>query len=393
MKRSRCFFLVITFIAALINHAAGPSVGLNPTGNFVWSGAFQDGRITIEKSVDLGQSIWLPYVSVATGLSGSNAVPVTNTSVFYRAIATDNTTVPNEMTLVPSGQFQMGDNWNWDFSPTNEHPLHVVKLDSFFIDKYEVSFPKMRDIMQWAYDKGLIYVTNRNNNGLEIRNLEGPQHTLMFLSGYEYRSNFIAFANNQFSVLPGWEKYACTAMTWFGAAAYCNYKSDMEGLQRCFDLNTWNCDFSKNGYRLPTEAEFEKAARGGLTGNHFPWPSYGDYRFWNYISLTNANYTPTGQPHSFTPTPVGTYAPNGYGLYDVAGNMREWCFDWFSDGWYGDPASSLPNPHGPATGATRALRGGGFESEETHSRCAYRDSEDPDVAYWYMGFRAARNVP
>lgn len=391
MTRLLYFLATVSGLLGICGIGA-PRLSLTGAGELAWNDAFVDGFLTVESTTNMVDGVWLPYTNVPTRVvSQAVSAPVTNSLVFYRAIAGDLAAVPVGMVTIPKGSFLMGDNWNWDFSPQNERPLHAVPLDSFYIDKFEVSFPKMKDVLQYAYDKGLIIVTN-DSSGPLVMNAEGVKKPLMALQGYIYRSNFIAFASQKFTVTAGWENYACTAVTWYGAAAFANFKSDMEGLQRCVDFQTWQCDFTKDGYRLPTEAEYEKAARGGMTGHHFPWPSYGDYRFWNYVSQTNANYTPTGQPHYFSPTPLGTYAPNGYGLYDIAGNMREWCWDWYSATWYSDPNATFSNPVGPIAGTKRILRGGGFETEETKARCAYRDYEEPEVSWWYTGFRCVRPV-
>ncbi|MBC7170681.1 SUMF1/EgtB/PvdO family nonheme iron enzyme, partial [Candidatus Bipolaricaulota bacterium] len=143
--------------------------------------------------------------------------------------------------------------------------------------------------------------------------------------------------------------------------------------------STPDCNWAANGYRLPTEAEWEKAARGELVGARYPWG--------NEIDCSKANYSGCVVQTS----PVGSYAPNGYGLYDMAGNVWEWVWDWFDSRYYAVSPGS--DPRGPASGAARVSRGGGWSRYARHCRGAYRNFLWPDGESYYLGFRLARTAP
>jgi formylglycine-generating enzyme required for sulfatase activity len=182
-------------------------------------------------------------------------------------------------------------------------------------------------------------------------------------------------------------------VSWYGSASYCNWRSGEEGYESCYDINDpcWPCDFSNHGYRLATEAEWEYAARGGQHSPYYRYP-WGDS-----IDDSMANYSSSGDPYEsggypYTSpvgyydggqTPTGIDMANGYGLYDVVGNVFEWCND-----WYGSYSSSPEtNPTGPASGSNRILRGGSWAGTWLGCRVARRTNYGPDIRDYNLGFR------
>ncbi|MEA2067634.1 MAG: SUMF1/EgtB/PvdO family nonheme iron enzyme [Verrucomicrobiota bacterium] len=162
-------------------------------------------------------------------------------------------------------------------------------------------------------------------------------------------------------------------VTWYEAATWCNARSAQDGLNPCYNLVNWSCDFNANGYRLPTSDEWEYAARGGLSSLCYPWG--------NDIAQSNANYqtsSGTYHPNYFDmvrpyTSPAGSFEPNGFGLYDMAGNILEWC--------------------NTVDGSGRVVRGGSWDLDEDFARCGQSNWSTSDTFNNQLGFRTVRNAP
>lgn len=238
------------------------------------------------------------------------------------------TVVQRQMILVPAGEFQMGSNDGRD----DEKPVHTVYVDAFYMDVYEVTNAQYQKFV-------------------EATGHWPPTHW------YDPKFN----APEQPVVRMGWDD----------AVAYAEWA----------------------GKRLPTEAEWEYAARGGLIGKKYPW---GDEAF-DAGGIHRANHGFDGNDpgddavdgYGYT-APVGSFAPNGYGLYDMAGNVWEWCADWYGSDYYS--SSPADNPTGPSSGTERVFRGGSWSYHPGLLRVAFRGYAEPHSRYSDYGFRCVSSV-
>jgi formylglycine-generating enzyme required for sulfatase activity len=258
-----------------------------------------------------------------------------------------------DFVLVPGGPFRMGDNFG--DGDARERPVHVVDVDAFDIGKFEVTnaqWRKFRDDPGYGDPKFW------------------PDRRVMPKDQIPYWTD----ARNHGGGTPDSDDYPVLGVNWDGAVAYCNWVSAKTGKK----------------YRLPTEAEWEKAARG-TDQRRFPWGNEIDRSYANYV----------GAQAFDTGSMVGLYdgskrgdlqTHNGaspYGAYDMAGNVMEWCSDWYSRDYYS--VSPGKNPKGPATGAYRVMRGGTFFETPFDLRTYARTAAWPSVqSHRMIGFRAVR---
>jgi len=234
------------------------------------------------------------------------------------------------MVLVPEGEFFMGDPDEDDIH-YDENPLHKVYLDAFWIDCYEVT--------------NYLYKRFVDETGYPYPHVDAD-----WAIPYNWE-------NGNFP--PGKGNYPVVLVSWKDAAAYAEWA----------------------GKRLPTEAEWEKAARGGLVKKQYPWGDKTDETDANYFtSITTKNKM----------KPVGTLYPNPYVIYDIAGNVWEWCADWYGKTYY--RRNPYKNPQGPEKGRYRVFRGGSWINTREFLRCSERARNVPIYRSYIIGFRCAKSA-
>ncbi|MDQ7839371.1 MAG: formylglycine-generating enzyme family protein [Thermodesulfobacteriota bacterium] len=251
-----------------------------------------------------------------------------------------------EMILIPAGEFLMGS--VEEVGRENEHPQHTIYLDAYYIYKYPVTneqFARFVDKTGYRFE----------GNWKKYSKLSFLERNIL---------NAFSFSNNLVSQTRSPERHPVICITWNDAMAYCMWvRGD-----------------------LPTEAQWEKAARG-TDGREYPWGNEWDGTKCNWKNGTKmvgmadiSNWRGT--------TPTGSY-PSGvspYGVYDMAGNVNEWCADWYGESYYGESPSK--NPKGPLLGDSRVFRGGSWSNEnEVRFRCSFRIGRNPCGWLSNIGFR------
>ena len=327
----------------------------------------------LQSTISLTPVNWQTVTVPATvTINTTNFVTYTNNSAtryFRLFLNTNSASAPiTGLALIPAGTFTMGDvtddNQNGDAAPVS------TTVSAFYMETNLVSYSLWQSVYNFAVSAGYGF----GNTGAG----QGPNHPVQ-------------------------------AVNWYDVVLWCNARSQQAGLTPVYytdaamtriytngNIDAIYPNWSANGYRLPTEAEWEKAARGGLSGQRFPWG--------NTISETQANYYgyPSAYPYDLGPftgnnsafetqgepytSPVGYFAPNGsngYGLNDMAGDVMEWCWD-----WYAIPYAGGTDPHGPATGSVRVSRGGDWNDTATYARCASRGPYNPNDSPGFLDFSA-----
>jgi formylglycine-generating enzyme len=326
-------------------------------------------------------------VQYCTNLSQTNWVVLTNLLVmqspywfgdvaaapasqrFYRVVALPTSTPPpppSGMAVIPAGNFTMGNCMSASEGDSDELPLHTVYVSAFYMDQSPVTKSFWDTVYQWA-----------------------------IVHGYSFDDAGSGKAST----------HPVQTIGWYDMVKWCNARSEKEGKMPAYFTDAglgvlyrtgqvapyvnWS-----SGYRLPTEAEWEKAARGGVSGQRFPWG--------NTISWGQANYCAAPSSYAYDRNPTGGYNPawssggypytvaarsfaaNGYGLYGMAANLSQWCWDWY--GPYSSGAQT--DPRGPASGVFRVFRGGCWYDEAIYCRTAFRSSIYPTYVEDYVGFRS-----
>ncbi len=291
---------------------------------------------------ELGETT-VKAIAIKDGMENSDVATATFTAI-------EETTA---MVFVEGSTFSMGT----ASGHTDEEPVHSVTVSDFYMGQYEVTQKEYREVMDYDPCAYTSYGKGDNN----------PVHLI----------------------------------NWYRAIAYCNKLSLKMGLEPVYtvsgvnfatlthrqiptsDDSTWNsaiCDWTKNGYRLPTEAEWEYAAKGGIHKENFTYSGSNDIGLVAWYEDNSGDKTHT----------VGTQASNKLGLYDMSGNVWEWCWDWYHSSYYENSPDT--NPKGPASGSNRVTRGGSFFLIAYNSRVAEREHSNPSSGHKSDGFRVVRSA-
>ncbi len=358
-----------------------PTITTQPATQTIASGSTANLTVTASGSVPLTYQWYQGSVGTTTTPVGTNSASFTTpaltaTTTYWVRVSNSagnvNSTlatvtvasIPADLALIPAGTFTMG---RTSGDTDSDAPSVSVTVSAFYMGKNEVTKALWDEVRTWAA-----------------------------ANGYSDLATGAGKASN----------HPVQAVSWWDVIKWCNARSQKEGLTPCYTVSgsvmktgttAPTVNWTANGYRLPTEAEWEKAARGGVSGKRFPWGT-------DTISHTQANfYNVNGESYQtgttgYHPTyatgatpytsPVGAFTANGYGLNDMAGNVWEWCWDWYGASTY---VNGSTNPRGAASGTIRVGRGGSWFDYAFSCRAAVRYYYDPTGRDYHIGFRMARS--
>lgn len=301
-------------------------VSWESNGVLVATGMEPGTAYTVEWASDLQDGFTNNPAPFAGLVADSNGVGQVAIPMFFRVSGT-----PERMVRIPGGTNSGTDP---DFG------AYSLTVSSFYMDRTEVTKAQWEEVFSWAAENGYSF----DNVGLGKAS-DHPVHNI----------------------------------NWYDCVKWCNARSEMEGKTPCYNLLDWSCDFNADGYRLPTNDEWEYAARGGLQGKRFPWGDTITHSWANYESSSSYSYD-TSSTRGYHPSynvggfpytsPAGSFSSNGYGLYDMSGNVWEWC--------------------NTSSSSTRGFRGGSWISFAHSVRCGHVNWFDPGIESDGIGFRAVR---
>ena len=369
MRSGLCFAFALAAVPAGAQTSVLTSIHAN--GRLSWTNPVNTNALYHVEWAPQTTGPWFrTFANIASFDSHSHTGFAVDVPMFFRVVSATNPP-PTGMVWIDGGDVELG-------QTGVEHPVHTNFISGFWMDEMEVSLEKWLEVYAWATNNGYGFVnpgSGKTNNH--------PVHTI----------------------------------NWYDCVKWCNARSQREGLNPVYRYvtgyvgpnpiyatyrtgqltlsNSW-VNWSANGYRLPTEAEWEKAARGGRQRRLFPWGGDTIQHAWaNYYSQTNQTYdtSPTrdyhpmydNSPAPYT-SPCGSFPANGYGLHDMAGNVMEWCWDW--RGVYS--TAYAVDPRGPATGTDKIQRGGSWQTVSAATRCADRIDLAPTNVATRYGFRTVR---
>lgn len=359
-------FILIVLLGIFSPALAQPTLTIAPAGQqsvLYWSTA--QTNYILQSTTNLATPNWV----MANDAVPVTAATVSNTSParFFRLIYTN---PPAGMALIPAGSFTMGNSIG-DGDGANASPTNIY-VSAFYMETNLVRYSLWQTVYFPAY-------TSNGYSFFHVGAGKGTNHPVQMVD-------------------------------WYDSVKWCNARSQLAGLTPVYYTDAGLTVVYKtgevipyvnraaNGFRLPSEAEWEKASRGGLNGRRFPWGNRIDENQANYFGDTNNfsydlgpnGYNAIGSSGNLPATsPVGSFDVNGYGLYDMAGNVGEWCWDWYGTP-YGQPTPT--NPIGPVTGSYRVLRGGSWGNDAVYARCAQRFGSNPGLADDNFGFRCVRGL-